>query len=417
MPNASGVSAGTSDEVASHLASVKRAISEFQAGRMVILVDDEDRENEGDLAVAADLVTPEAINFMARHGRGLICLSLTEERATRLGLPMMVTGTDNRSPRTTAFTVSIDARRGMTTGISARERCETVRAAVAPGATPDDLVTPGHIFPLRARRGGVLVRSGHTEGSVDLARLAGREPAAVICEIMRDDGEMARMPDLERFAAEHDLPILKIADLIEYRLSQEMLVHRVCDRLVTPTVAGLSREFRAYVYTADVEETEYLALVLGQPRPDRPTLVRVQTADVMRDVFGVSSDPAAAPATLCLRLIEEAGQGVMLYVLPRGGRASVLGDWGTDGAHTSAAGVPGKASDASSGPAALRGDSRLRDFGLGAQVLSRLGCGQIRLLTNNPRRVVGASGYGLDIVECLPIRAPGKVLPLREQGA
>jgi 3,4-dihydroxy 2-butanone 4-phosphate synthase/GTP cyclohydrolase II len=430
MPNASGVSSGTSDEVASHLASVKRAISELQAGRMVILVDDEDRENEGDLAVAADLVTPEAINFMARHGRGLICLSLTEERAARLGLPMMVTGTDNRSPRTTAFTVSIDARRGMTTGISARERCETVRAAVAPGATPDDLVTPGHIFPLRARRGGVLVRSGHTEGSVDLARLAGREPAAVICEIMRDDGEMARMPDLERFAAEHDLPILKIADLIEYRLSQEMLVHRVCDRLVTPTVAGLSREFRAYVYTADVEETEYLALVLGQPRPDRPTLVRVQTADVMRDVFGVSSDPGAAPATLCLRLIEEAGQGVMLYVLPRG-RASVLGDWGTDGAPAAAGaagagagvsgagagGIHGRAADAGSGPAALRGDSRLRDFGLGAQVLSRLGCGQIRLLTNNPRRVVGASGYGLDIVECLPIRATGKVLPLREQGA
>jgi len=337
---------------------------------------------------------------------------------------------DNRSPRSTAFTVSIDARRGMTTGISARERCETVRAAVSPGATAEDLVTPGHIFPLRARRGGVLVRSGHTEGSVDLARLAGREPAAVICEIMRDDGEMARMPDLETFAAEHRLPILKIADLIEYRLSQEMLVHRVSERLVTPTLAGLSREFRAYVYTADVDDTEYLALVLGQPRPDRPTLVRVQTADVMRDVFGVFADPAAAPATLCLRLIEEAGLGVMLYVLPKG-RASLAGDWGLEASASGAGGVAGPAGPAgglvaralettstTSGPlAALRGDSRLRDFGLGAQVLGRLGCGQIRLLTNNPRRVVGASGYGLDIVECLPIRAPGKVLPLREQGA
>jgi 3,4-dihydroxy 2-butanone 4-phosphate synthase/GTP cyclohydrolase II len=234
---------------------------------------------------------------------------------------------------------------------------------------------------------------------------------------------MARMPDLQTFAAEHRLPILKIADLIEYRLSQEMLVHRVCERVITPTLAGLSREFRAYVYTADVDDTEYLALVLGQPHPDRPTLVRVQTADVMRDVFGVFSDPAAAPATLCLRLIEEAGLGVMLYVLPRG-RASVLGDWGLEASVGSVGGVAGagglaaRALETASGPlAALRGDSRLRDFGLGAQVLARLGCGQIRLLTNNPRRVVGASGYGLDIVECLPIRAPGKVLPLREQGA
>ncbi len=431
MPNISGTLPGSPTalaDAAAHLSAVKHAIAEFQAGRMVILVDDEDRENEGDLAMAADLVTPEAINFMARYGRGLICLSLTEDRVARLALPMM--SSDNRSPRSTAFTVSIDARRGMTTGISARERCETVRAAVSPGATAEDLVTPGHIFPLRARRGGVLVRSGHTEGSVDLARLAGREPAAVICEIMRDDGEMARMPDLETFAAEHRLPILKIADLIEYRLSQEMLVHRVSERLVTPTLAGLSREFRAYVYTADVDDTEYLALVLGQPRPDRPTLVRVQTADVMRDVFGVFADPAAAPATLCLRLIEEAGLGVMLYVLPKG-RASLAGDWGLEASASGAGGVAGPAGPAgglvaralettstTSGPlAALRGDSRLRDFGLGAQVLGRLGCGQIRLLTNNPRRVVGASGYGLDIVECLPIRAPGKVLPLREQGA
>jgi 3,4-dihydroxy 2-butanone 4-phosphate synthase/GTP cyclohydrolase II len=393
-----------------HLAAVRRAISEVQAGRMVILVDDEDRENEGDLAMAADLVTPEAINFMARHGRGLICLSLTEERVSRLALPMMAS--DNRSPRSTAFTVSIDARQGMTTGISARERSETIRAAVAAGATPDDLVTPGHIFPLRARRGGVLVRSGHTEGSVDLARLAGREPAAVICEIMRDDGEMARMPDLEKVAAEHNLPILKIADLIEYRLSQELLVHRVSERLVTPRVAGLSSVYRACLYAADVEETEYLALVLGQPRPDRPTLVRVQTADVMRDVFGVSSDPLAAPATLSLRMIEAEGQGILLYVMPKG--KAGLGDWGGEHAAPTLAGTP-SAGNAPPISAPMRGDIRLRDFGLGAQVLSNLGCGQLRLLTNNPRRVVGASGYGLDIVECLPIRAPTRVLPLREQ--
>src|SRR5882724_203160 len=222
---------------ADRMAVVRRAIEEIRVGRMVILVDDEDRENEGDLMMAADLVTPEAINFMARYGRGLICLSLSEDRVRQLGLTMMAT--DNRSPRATAFTVSIDARRGMTTGISARERSETIRAAVARDAVPDDVVTPGHIFPLRARRGGVLVRSGHTEGSVDLARLAGREPAAVICEIMREDGEMARMPDLAAFAAEHGLAIVKIADLIEYSLSREMLVRRAAASVVWPRASGV----------------------------------------------------------------------------------------------------------------------------------------------------------------------------------
>src|SRR5882672_5305917 len=231
------------------MAVVRRAIEDIRVGRMVILVDDEDRENEGDLMMAADLVTPEAINFMARYGRGLICLSLSEDRVRQLGLTMMAT--DNRSPRATAFTVSIDARQGMTTGISARERSDTIRAAVARDAVPDDLVTPGHIFPLRARRGGVLVRSGHTEGSVDLARLAGRELAGVICEIMRDDGEMARMPDLERFAAEHGLLIVTIADLIEYRMSQELLVRRAGEARFGPHIAGLSREFQAYVYVTD----------------------------------------------------------------------------------------------------------------------------------------------------------------------
>ena len=382
--------------------AVERAIDAVRNGRMVIMVDDEDRENEGDLAMAADLVTPEAINFMARFGRGLICLSLTEERVRNLGLPMMAS--DNRSPRTTAFTVSIDARRGMTTGISARERAETIRAAVARDAGPDDIVTPGHIFPLRARRGGVLVRSGHTEGSVDLARLAGRDPAGVICEIMRDDGEMARMPDLEAFAQQHGLPILKIADLIEYRLSQEMLVRRVSEAAVQPRVAGLSREFRAYVYTTDVEETEYLALVLGNPAPERPALVRVQTASVLRDVFGVAADADASPATQSLRMIEEAGEGILLYVCPRG-RASLVDDF------TALAAAPAPAAAAS----AARVESRLRNFGLGAQVLAHLGVRTIRLLTNHPRRVVGVEGYGLHIVECLPIRAPVKVVPLPDR--
>ena len=390
----------------SHITAVEHAISEIRAGRMVILVDDEDRENEGDLAMAADLVTPDAINFMARHGRGLICLSLTEDRVAQLGLPMMAA--DNRSPRSTAFTVSVDARVGMTTGISARERAETVRVAVSPEARAEDLVTPGHIFPLRARRGGVLVRSGHTEGSVDLARLAGREPAAVICEIMRDDGEMARMPDLAAFAKTHDLPLLKIADLIEYRLTQELLVRRVSTATVRPGLPGVTRDFRASVYATDVEDTEYLAFVLGEPRPDQPTLVRVQTASVLRDVFLMGGDPStSASVGAALRMIEEAGRGVLLYVFPRG-RASMLTDFDAQVAHGQGG---GQAASAPSGPV-----NRLRDFGLGAQVLADLGCGKIRLMTNNPRVVVGASGYGLDIVECVPMRATAKVLPLREQG-
>jgi 3,4-dihydroxy 2-butanone 4-phosphate synthase/GTP cyclohydrolase II len=394
--------ASPAETTADRMALVKRAIEQIRAGRMVILVDDEDRENEGDLTMAADMVTPEAINFMARYGRGLICLSLSEDRVHQLGLSMMAS--DNRSPRTTAFTVSIDARRGMTTGISARERAETIRAAVARDAVPDDLVTPGHVFPLRARRGGVLVRSGHTEGSVDLARLAGRELAGVICEIMRDDGEMARMPDLEIFAAEHGLLILKIADLIEYRMSQELLVRRAGAARFGPHIAGLSREFQAYVYTTDVEDTEYLALVLGDPTPDDPILVRVQTASVMRDVFGASADPEVLPATVPLRMIEEAGKGILLYVLPRG-RASLVDDF------HAALDVPGAAGGAPGS------SSRLRDFGLGAQVLAHLGVHKIRLLTNNPRRIVGVQGYGLHIVECVPIRAPVKVVPLREKEA
>jgi 3,4-dihydroxy 2-butanone 4-phosphate synthase/GTP cyclohydrolase II len=290
----------------------------------------------------------------------------------------------------------------MTTGITARERALTVLAAVARDASAEDIVTPGHIFPLRARRGGVLVRSGHTEGSVDLARLAGRDPAGVICEIMREDGEMARMPDLESFALQHNLPILKIADLIEYRLSQEILVRRTSEATLRPRIAGLSSEFRAYVYTTDVEDTEYLALVLGNPSPDRPVLVRVQTSSVLRDVFGVTTEPEVVLATDSLRMIEAQGEGILLYVCPRG-RASLLDDFAAAVAAPVAA------------PAPVGVEARLRNFGLGAQVLAHLGVRTIRLLTNHPRRIVGVEGYGLQIVECLPIRAPVKVVPLREQ--
>ena len=400
-----------------HIAAVETSIAEIRAGRMVIMVDDEDRENEGDLVMAADLVTPDAINFMARHGRGLICVSLTEERVAQLGLAMM--SVDNRSPRSTAFTVSVDASQGITTGISARERADTIRATVAQNARPEALITPGHVFPLRARRGGVLVRSGHTEGSVDLSRLAGRMPAAVICEIMREDGEMARMPDLVPFAQTHGLPLLKIADLIEYRLSREILVRKVSEASVRPRIAGVSREFRAVVYATDVEDTEYLALVLGEPRPEEPTLVRVQTANVMRDVFATSQDPLAASVGVALRTIEDAGAGVLLYVFPRG-RASLVTDFAAQMANAAVSGPvatrgPLGTRPAGAGPAGVPAIDRLRDFGLGAQVLTDLGCGKIRLMTNNPRRVVGASGYGLDIVECVPFRATAKVVPLREQ--
>ena len=341
----------SAESAAERHAAVARAIEAIRGGGMVILVDDEDRENEGDLVMAADMVTPEAINFMAREGRGLICLSLTEERVAQLGLTMMAA--DNRSPRHTAFTVSIDGRRGITTGISARERAETVKVAVARDARSDDIVTPGHVFPLKARRGGVLVRSGHTEGSVDLARLAGHEPAGVICEIMREDGEMARMPDLQAFARKHALPVVTIADLIDYRLGQEMLVHPVAESTMRPRSGGVTSEFRACVYTTDVEETEYLALVLGDIKPDQPVLVRVQSADMLRDVFGVGAADTDHPATVSLRMIEEAGSGIMLYVYSRA-RTSLLGRLGGP-------------------PSSAAVQARLRDFGLGAQVLAHLG--------------------------------------------
>ncbi len=385
-------------------AAVARALEAIRAGRMVILVDDEDRENEGDLTMAADLVTPEAINFMAREGRGLICLSMTEERVAQLGLPMMTS--DNQARHHTAFTVSIDARHGTTTGISARERAETIRVAVARDARPDDLVIPGHVFPLRARRGGVLVRSGQTEGSVDLARMAGREPAGIICEIMREDGEMARMPELIEFARKHDMPLVKIADLIQYRLGREMLVRPVAESRIRPRLGGLSSEFRAVVYATDVEETEYLALILGEVSPDKPALVRVQTGAPLRDVFGAAAGEDDHAATVSLRMIEEAGAGILLYVYPRG-RVSL-------GAELRAFGGGALVSEGSGPAKAAPRAPALTDIGLGAQVLVHLGVRTVRLLTNHPRRIVGLAGYGIEVAECVPIRPPSRVMALRD---
>jgi 3,4-dihydroxy 2-butanone 4-phosphate synthase/GTP cyclohydrolase II len=376
--------------------SVAQAIEDIRAGKLVVVVDDQDRENEGDLTMAADLVTPEAINFMASHGRGLICLALTEDRVEELRLPMMTH--DNRSPHGTAFTVSIDAKLGISTGISARERAHTIRVSVAPETKPEDLVTPGHIFPLRAKRGGVLVRSGHTEGAVDLARLAGRTAAGVICEIMREDGEMARVADLEAFALHHGLGIVQIADLIQYRLAQEILVRRVAETEIKPHGHGLQGTYKAILFASEVEDAEYLALSLGDVTNGEPVLVRVQVASLLRDLFSFTQPGDTVPATDWMRRIEREGRGVLLYILPRGGR-SLASELGAVSVDTEPASAP------------------LRDIGLGSQVLVQMGIRSIRLLTNNPRRLAGIEGYGIHVVECVPSGPPAEVVSLHEREA
>jgi len=374
--------------------SVHQALEDIRSGKMVIVVDDTDRENEGDLTMAADLVTAEAINFMASHGRGLICLAMTEAAIDYLRLPMMTH--DNRSPHGTAFTVSVDARSGISTGISARERARTISVAVSPEVKPDDLVTPGHIFPLRAKRGGVLVRSGHTEAAVDLARMAGRTAAGVICEIMREDGEMARVPDLETFAVRHGLGIVQIADLIHYRLAQEHLVRRVAETEISPRGHGLRATYRAALFSSDVEDAEYLALCLGDVASGAPVLARVQVASFLRDLFSVAQPGPNLPASEWLQQIEREGRGVMLYILPRSGHslAAELGAGNVDNDPTAAP---------------------LRDIGLGSQILAQLGIRAIRLLTNNPRRLAGIEGYGIQIVECVPSGPPAAVISLHER--
>ncbi|MCA1905261.1 MAG: bifunctional 3,4-dihydroxy-2-butanone-4-phosphate synthase/GTP cyclohydrolase II [Desulfarculus sp.] len=372
------------------LASIEAAIQDIKDGKMVILVDDEDRENEGDLTMAAEKVTPEAINFMATHGRGLICLSLTPDRVEQLQLAMMVR--DNQSPYHTAFTVSVEARQGVTTGISAHDRAHTIRTAVAPDAKPDDLVSPGHVFPLRARRGGVLVRTGQTEGSVDLARLAGLAPAGVICEIMKDDGTMARMPDLEVFAEKWGLKIVTIRDLISYRMRNESFVHREAD-VRLPTEFG---EFRAIAYTNDVDQMEHVALIKGEVAGDDPVLVRVHSECLTGDVFHSRRCDCGQQLASALRTMEQEGRGVLLYMKQEGRgiglinklKAYALQDQGCDTVEANEA--LGFAAD-------------LRDYGIGAQILADLGVRNMRLMTNNPKKMVGLEGYGLKVVERVPI--------------
>jgi 3,4-dihydroxy 2-butanone 4-phosphate synthase / GTP cyclohydrolase II len=371
---------------------IEDVIADIKAGKMIILVDDEDRENEGDLCMAAEAVTPEAINFMATYGRGLICLTLSPDIIEQLDLPMMVS--QNQSPYGTGFTVSIEARTGVSTGISAADRARTIQAAVAPDAKPYDIISPGHIFPLKARKGGVLVRTGQTEGSVDLARLAGVRTAGVICEIMNEDGTMARMPDLEKFAEEHNLKIATIADLVAYRLRKDVLIQRAAEARIPTEVAG---EFQAIVYTNDVDDHEHLALVKGKINPEERVLVRVHSECLTGDVFGSSRCDCGLQLDAAMRMVEQEGRGVILYMRQEGRGIGLVNKLRAyklqDEEHM----------DTVEANIKLGFKPDLRNYGIGAQILRDLGVKKMALLTNNPKKIIGLEGYGLEVVARLPL--------------
>ena len=370
--------------------SVEEAIEEIRLGRIVIVVDDEDRENEGDLTAAAEKTTPEMINFMAKNGRGLICLAMTGERLDELRIPMMVR--DNTSKFGTAFTVSIEARHGVTTGISAADRAKTILTAVDPATIPSDLARPGHIFPLRSQSGGVLMRAGQTEASVDLARLAGLYPAGVICEVMNEDGTMARVPNLKIVAREHGLKIVTVADIIAYRLRTETFVKRIAGS-VFPTEYG---EFKIVIFENELDKEQHIALVKGEIDPDSPVMVRVHTQSTMADVFNSLRTGGKNKLKAALRKIEENGQGILVYLRQEEKAHNLVDEINGNAVKNARAEATG--SNPISNPS-----SNLRIYGIGAQILRALGVHQIRLLTNRPKKIIGLHGYGITVVEHIPL--------------